>query len=106
MDLELTLTRAQLAALRYVFAFRAAHAYAPSVRELTAGIGLRSTNGAACIVEVLIKKGLAAKAPIIARSIALTEAGAAVARGEVVCRVRDPEPLDEAAPDPRRSPAA
>lgn len=71
----------QLQVLRWVAAFIAAQAYPPTVREIGAGLGLRSTNSVTEHLGALERKGVLVR-PIRghsgARALRITDTGRAV----------------------------
>lgn len=50
-------TERQLRVLRYVEAFQRAHGYVPTIREMCAALGIRSTNGITDHLAALARKG-------------------------------------------------
>lgn len=51
------------------FITRNAHLYGPTVREIAAGIGVRSPNGVVCHLKALERKGLIRRRPKVSRGI-------------------------------------
>ncbi len=45
------------------------HLYSPSVREIAAGIGVKSPNGVVCHLKALERKGLIRRRPGVTRGI-------------------------------------
>lgn len=80
-----TLPPRQLDALRWIAQFIATQAYPPTVREIGAALGLRSTNGVNDHLKALERKGVLVR-PIRghsgARALRITDAGRAVLAAE------------------------
>ena len=57
--------------LRFISSYIEANGYAPGLRDIKEGLKLGSTSVAASRVETLIKAGLVAKSPTLARSIVI-----------------------------------
>lgn len=68
-------TPRQLDVLRFVAGFLASHRYSPTVREIGAGLGIRSTNGVNELLEQLVRKGLAERTPRTQRTLFVTDSG-------------------------------
>ena len=66
------LTPSQLSALNFIADFLDSHGYAPSYREICAGMGWTSVNAGKMVVEALQKKGHLMKDRNVARSLRLT----------------------------------
>jgi len=71
------LTERQGQVLDFVRGYFAAHGGPPSLAEIGAGLAIRSTNGVHRLVSALVDKGYLRRAPLQARGITLTDAGAA-----------------------------
>ena len=75
-------TERQLAALRAVSEYVAAHGFPPSVRDLAGALGISSTNAVTNFVAALVRKRLLVRGPRgAARALAITPAGRAALRG-------------------------
>jgi len=67
------LTVLQQATLDFIKSFIEEEGYAPSLREIVEGLGLRSTSESARLVGILERKGCIEREPFVARSIRLVE---------------------------------
>lgn len=65
----------QLTTLRLVAASLRTKGVPPTVRELGTSLGLASTNGVACLLRGLVRKGYLQKDPMKSRALQITEAG-------------------------------
>jgi repressor LexA len=70
----------QLETLRLIAAHLKLNGYPPTVRELVADLGIRSTNDVAERLRALVKKGLIRRGARSARAIAITDLGQAALR--------------------------
>ena len=68
----------RLAILAYIGRHQAEHGFAPSVRELTAAVGLASTSATHSHLVTLRYAGLVDYEPLFARSLHLTQEGVAM----------------------------
>lgn len=73
-----TLSDTQRAIVAFVQSYRQAHEYGPSVREVAAGVGLRSTATVQFHLLRLCNRGVLAAEPSRARTLRVTEKGAAL----------------------------
>lgn len=73
-------TRVQLQCLFLIERHRKDRGHAPTIRELCGLRGVASTNGTAETVRALVKKGLLAGEPHLARTLRATPAGVAFLR--------------------------
>jgi repressor LexA len=48
--------------LRFILGFRAEHGFSPTIREMCAALGVKSTNAIACMLDPLSRRGLVVKA--------------------------------------------
>jgi repressor LexA len=88
-------TARQVEALRFIAAHAAKHGFPPSIREVTDGLGLASTNGGSDHLRALKHKGLITVAPKISRGMVLTEKGRACLAQVTAERTADREPAPE-----------
>ena len=73
------LTCRQSTVLRDIHAYITENGYSPSIEEIRARMGIRSTNGVVVHLKALERKGAIMRTPNISRSIVLTsEAKAAI----------------------------
>jgi repressor LexA len=70
-------TARQADVLRLIAASVRDRGFAPALRELGDAMGLISTNGVSQHVDALVQKGLLTRAPMLSRSLVLTESGRA-----------------------------
>lgn len=68
------LTARQGQFMQFIRAYRDAHGYSPTVREIGDAMDIKSPNGVMAHIKSLQKKGRIRCTPEIARSIVLTEA--------------------------------
>lgn len=68
-------TARQLEVLRTILGHARRRGFAPTIRELGDELGIRSTNGVQCHLQLLTKKGLVIRQRGSARTLQLTEAG-------------------------------
>jgi repressor LexA len=63
--------------LRLVAASIREQGYPPTLRELADRLGFISVNGAGDHIHALVRRGLLTRAPMLSRSLVLTESGRA-----------------------------
>lgn len=73
--MPLLLSPRRLAVLVELDRLTAARGFPPTVRELTASLGLRSTNGAMEHLDALEAAELIERTPVVARALVLTRLG-------------------------------
>lgn len=71
-------TEKQLGVLQHIRAFRLAHGYSPSFREIADHFGWASTMAPATHIEGLERRGLLSRVYGVARTTQLTEKGEAL----------------------------
>lgn len=69
-----TLTRRQAVILEWILDFQLARGFMPTLREIGAGVGVRSTNGVTDHLKALEAKGFLVRTRFLSRSLVLTEA--------------------------------
>ncbi len=67
------LTTRQLEVLTFICASIRQNAYPPTVREIGAGLGIRSTNGVMDHLKALVSKGFVEHRAMLSRGLVLTE---------------------------------
>lgn len=67
------MTRRQRQVVDFIKAYWEEHKYAPSYREIAAGLGIRSTSGVNRIILCLEERGVISFLPGKARSVSVTE---------------------------------
>lgn len=68
-------TRRQIEVLRTIQEHSKSHGFAPTIRELGDQLGISSTNGVNCHLQLLERKGLLTRRARASRTIQLTPAG-------------------------------
>lgn len=69
------LTKRQLRVLKFIRDFCMKRGYAPTIREITAGLDYGSTNSPRQFLTRFRERGLVVSAPGLARTLRLTAAG-------------------------------
>lgn len=82
------LTRPQRDTLRFLYWFRERHGYMPTLREMSAGFGLKSTNGTNDRLAGLERKGCIIRNKMLSRAIQITDRGM-----QALGRLDDPWPF-------------
>lgn len=82
------LTEKQRDTLRFLFWFQRRHGYMPSRRDICTAFGMSSTNGAACRLAGVERKGCIQIEKTLARAIRITEKGM-----QALGRLDDPWPF-------------
>ena len=71
-ELRDSLPPRQLAVLLWIYDYLERHCYAPTLREIGAALGIRSTNGVNDHLRALERKGMLTRQDLKARTIVLT----------------------------------
>lgn len=62
------LTKRQAEVLAFLRAFHAEHGRMPRIREMGDALGIGSTNGVTCAIQILVRKGFLERLPAGTRS--------------------------------------